>query len=220
MGAMASEITSLAIVHSNVYSGADQRKHQSTASLAFLWGIYRWLVNSPHRWPVTRKMFPFDDVIMTVILRWVIDTVNTNLYPFGMFRSIMRFNAVYANPCNSNTCIVGCMRTLVLWYQKQVSQAGKSNCIPQKTEGCNYLFLPEMPASGTLVLICGHTLHVFLLQVWISHLQAQPLPKANQMSALQEAIQSRRNQPSKCLTLRWAHQMEALVNTTSMAYLA
>ena len=62
--AMASQITSLAIVYSTVYSGADQRKHQSSASLAFVRGIHRWPVNSPHKWPVTRKMCPFDDVIM------------------------------------------------------------------------------------------------------------------------------------------------------------
>ena len=43
---------------------ADQRKHQSSASLAFVWGIHRGPVNSPHKWPVTRKMFPFDGVIM------------------------------------------------------------------------------------------------------------------------------------------------------------
>ena len=65
MGAMASEITSLTIVYSIVYSGADQRKHQSSASLAFDWGIHRWPVNSPHKWPATRKMFPLDDVIMS-----------------------------------------------------------------------------------------------------------------------------------------------------------
>ena len=64
MGVMASQITSLMIVYSTVYSGADQRKHQSSASLAFVWGIHRWPVNSPHKWPVTRKMFPFDYVIM------------------------------------------------------------------------------------------------------------------------------------------------------------
>ena len=64
MGAMASEITSLTIVYSTVYSSLDQRKHQSSASLAFLRGIHRWPVNSPHKWPVKRKMFPFDDVIM------------------------------------------------------------------------------------------------------------------------------------------------------------
>ena len=61
---MASQITSLAIVYSIVYSDADQRKHQSSASLAFVRRIHRGPVNSPHKWPVTRKMFPFDDVIM------------------------------------------------------------------------------------------------------------------------------------------------------------
>ena len=64
MGTTASQISSLTIVYSTVYSGTDQRKHQSSASLAFVRGIYRWPVNSPHKWPVTRKMFPFDDVIM------------------------------------------------------------------------------------------------------------------------------------------------------------
>ena len=43
--------------------GADQRKHQSSASLAFVRGIHRWPVHSPHKGPVTRKMFPFDDVM-------------------------------------------------------------------------------------------------------------------------------------------------------------
>ena len=61
---MASQVTSLAIVYSIVYSDADRRKHQSSASLAFVRGIHWGPVNSPHKWPVTRKMFPFDDVIM------------------------------------------------------------------------------------------------------------------------------------------------------------
>ena len=77
MGTMASQITSLAIVYSTVYSGADQRKHQSSASLAFVWGIHRGPVNSPHKWPVTRKMFPFDDVIMV----WCITVVEPSYKP-------------------------------------------------------------------------------------------------------------------------------------------
>ena len=64
MGAIVSQIASFTIVYSCVYSGADQRKHQSSSSLAFVLGIHRWPVNSPHKWPVTRKMFPFDDVII------------------------------------------------------------------------------------------------------------------------------------------------------------
>ena len=67
MGTMASQITSLTIVYSTVHSGADQRKHQSSAALAFVRGIHREPVNSPHKWPVTQKMFPFDDVIMETI---------------------------------------------------------------------------------------------------------------------------------------------------------
>ena len=64
MGAMASQITSLTIVYSIVYIGTDLRKHQSSASLAFVRGIHRGPVNSPHKGTITRKMFPFDDVIM------------------------------------------------------------------------------------------------------------------------------------------------------------
>ena len=66
MDTIASQITSLPIVYSTVYSDADQRKHQSSASLTFVRGIHRGPVNSPHKWPVTRKMFPFDDVIMSI----------------------------------------------------------------------------------------------------------------------------------------------------------
>ena len=62
MIAMASQITSLMIAYSTVYSGTDQRKHQSSASLAFVGGIHGGPVNSPHA--VARKIFPFDDVIM------------------------------------------------------------------------------------------------------------------------------------------------------------
>ena len=61
---IASQITSLTVVYSAVYLDADQRKLQSSASLAFAQGIHRWPVNSPCKGPVTRKMFPFDDVIM------------------------------------------------------------------------------------------------------------------------------------------------------------
>ena len=82
MGAMASQIISLTIVYSTVHSGLDQRKHQSSASLAFVRGIHWWPMNFPHKWPVTRKMFPFDDVIKYwdraqpcfVIREWAIST--------------------------------------------------------------------------------------------------------------------------------------------------
>ena len=58
------------MVCSTIWSDADQRKPQSSASLAFVRGIHRRSANSPHKRPVTRKMFPFDDVIMEPHLRW------------------------------------------------------------------------------------------------------------------------------------------------------
>ena len=67
MSTTASQITSLTIVYSNIYSGADQRNHQSSSSLAFFGEnspVTPLPVFSPHKGPVTRKMFPFDDVIM------------------------------------------------------------------------------------------------------------------------------------------------------------
>ena len=79
MGAIASQITSLRIVYSIVYSDADQRKHQSSAPLAFVRGIHRSPVNSPHKWPVTRKMLPFDDVIMQLLFYiYMVKGVHTN----------------------------------------------------------------------------------------------------------------------------------------------
>ena len=42
----------------------EQIKQQISASLALMREIHQWPVNSPHKLPVTRKMFPFDDVIM------------------------------------------------------------------------------------------------------------------------------------------------------------
>ena len=69
MSMMASQITSISIVYSTLCSNADQIKHQSSSmTLAIVRGIHRWLVNSPHKGPVTRKIFPFDDVIMTLLL--------------------------------------------------------------------------------------------------------------------------------------------------------
>ena len=84
MGAIASQITSLTIVYWTICSDADQRKRQSSVSLAFT-GIHRWPVNSPHKGPVTRRMFPFDDVIMGS----VISLVNINFTPIYSCEHIM-----------------------------------------------------------------------------------------------------------------------------------
>ena len=47
------------------YSGTDQRNHQCSASLASVRGFHRWTVNSPYKWPVTRKLLPIGDFIMS-----------------------------------------------------------------------------------------------------------------------------------------------------------
>ena len=78
MATIASQITSLTIVYSTIYSDADQRKHQSFVSLVFVREIHRGPVNSLHKWPVTRKMFPFDDVITSLVkfndMAWSVTT--------------------------------------------------------------------------------------------------------------------------------------------------
>ena len=71
MGVIASQITSLTIVYSSVYSGADQRKHHSSSVTGLCAGNSPSPVNSPHKGPVTRKMLPFDDVIMQISLRFI-----------------------------------------------------------------------------------------------------------------------------------------------------
>ena len=64
MSTIASQITGVSIIYPTVCSGADEGKQQSSASLTFVRGIHRWPANSRHKRSITRKMFPFDDVIM------------------------------------------------------------------------------------------------------------------------------------------------------------
>ena len=85
MGPMASQITSITIVYSTVYLGADKKTHQSSVQPAFVSGIDRRPVNSPHKRSVTRKTFPFDDVIMVLFLilhRFIIDKNIWKVYTF------------------------------------------------------------------------------------------------------------------------------------------
>ena len=82
MSAVASQITGVSIVYSTVCSDSDQRKHQSSASLAFVRGIRRWPVNSPHKWPVTRKIFPFNDVSWRQWITFWVGQVPGDIYSF------------------------------------------------------------------------------------------------------------------------------------------
>ena len=111
MTMLASQITSLTVVYSIVYSGVNQRKHQSSASLAFVREIHRGPVNFPHKWPVTRKMFPFDDVIM-----W------SNLKDMGKNRSICLTTTKH-NKAQTIFIIIGmycyCVLILIVWINIQ-----------------------------------------------------------------------------------------------------
>ena len=103
MGPMASQMTSLTIVYTAIYSGADQRKHQSSVSLAFLRGIHRGPVNSPHKWPITEKMFPFDDVIMqpfhlSTLEKWLLFSIISQI-------QVGLVHVVEIPPCGKQTHI-------------------------------------------------------------------------------------------------------------------
>ena len=101
MGAMVSQITSLMIVYSAVYSGAEQRKHPSFASLAFVRGIHRSPVYSSHRGPITRKMFRFDDVIVGL---WI----TTHIYHIVLWRELDGLNRrrnTLPNCCKTCMCV-------------------------------------------------------------------------------------------------------------------
>ena len=129
MNMMASRITSLTIIYSTLYSGADERKYQSSASLAFVWGIHLWPVNSPHKWSVTRKMFPFDDVIMCdSLVLWQI---------------------------NKKRAMLKAMANWLLWNHKKRHQMPKHVFISVDVLYASYHIIPparEMPAYRCMIL--------------------------------------------------------------------
>ena len=67
MRAVAYQITRISCLL-NVCSGSDQRKTSKLLVTGRLRGIHRWPVNSPHKGPVTPRMFPFDDVTIGWLL--------------------------------------------------------------------------------------------------------------------------------------------------------
>ena len=113
MSAMASQSTSPTIVYSADYSGADQRKHLSPALLAFVRGIHRWPVNYPHKEPVTRKMFPFDDVVMIqyFALCWrkrpvILMTASENQCYFEQYLSVVPYAQIMTGYCQFVTVLL------------------------------------------------------------------------------------------------------------------
>ena len=109
MNVMASQITSLMIVYSTVYSSADQRKHKSPASLAFVWKIRWWPVNSPHKGPVTRKLFPFDDVIMKIFPQRIMTDIHDMYHKLTLDHNKLKWQS----PCMPILCLD---HIVVSWY--------------------------------------------------------------------------------------------------------
>ena len=122
MGAMARQITSLAIIFSSVYSGTDQRKHQSSASLAFVRRIHRWPVNSPHKGPITRKMFPFDDVIMSGI------TIITGSASRSWYENLSNRDGYFCTNVYSFLSSEQCAGNTVLLYYHEGRKMNATTC--------------------------------------------------------------------------------------------
>ena len=92
MGVMASQITCVSIVSCTVCSGADQRKHQSSKSMAFVRGIHRSPMDSPHKGSITRKFFPFHDVIMKVWMAMVLTFLSRDIPDSATEELLQRYN--------------------------------------------------------------------------------------------------------------------------------
>ena len=157
MDSIASQITSLTIVYSAVYSGADQRKHQSSASLAFVRGIHRGPANSPHKWPVTRKMFPFDDVIMMVchfsrVVEYVDHLHEHFLDPVviknGHYMPVMVSYLSYSLAIQSSVC-------LTVWYKTKFGSQNFGYQIWFRTRLLNWLSIAakaNKPSNPNILL--------------------------------------------------------------------
>ena len=107
MNAIASQIICISVVCSTVCSGADEIKHQSSASVPFVRGIPQWPVDSPHKGPVTRKMFPIDDVVMVNAQFWLVTRHQLMVcwhFVITSYRSLYTHASVLFCPLCSRLC--------------------------------------------------------------------------------------------------------------------
>ena len=182
MSTMASQITSPTTVYSAVYSGADQGKYQSSVSLAFVWGIHRGPVNSPHKWPVTRKMFPFDDVIMLTSRwrAWKCDTFlsivvgsdnRTSILPIRMHGEFKQY------PQSHQRLSIKSLRRITV-----IASNGSSHMeICLYWNGICYIQLPPVVHnSGVkhITIYDKHTIWLTIRQIWWYHLTAWNVSEA------------------------------------------
>ena len=111
-------------------------RHQSCASLAFVWGIRRW----PHKWPVTWKMFPFEDAIM---VRWRPVQLMFNTMRHAVHSEVGRFGISHLVLC---LCMLIHFPTLVM--KSGVHHLGR------KTMGYNDRFYGRV-LSGRAAVVSG-----------------------------------------------------------------
>ena len=159
MSAMASQITSLTIVYSTVYSSADQRKRQSSASLAFVRAIHRWPVNSLHNGPVTRKMFRFDDVIMKYRMSSVQQCkIVESLSAVKNILTFLKTSISLGNGPN--------------FYPKEWQHALKMYRYISGTTCTNACQSMMTSSNGNIFRVTGHLCGKFTGPRWISHTKA------------------------------------------------
>ena len=108
----------------------------------FVQGIHRSPVNSPYKGQWRGAL------MFSLICTWINRRVN--IREAGDLR---RHHAHYDVIVMWFGCALFHMVIWGLWCPRPISQARTSNCIPRNTVGCNYLSLPEIPASDTKVLI-------------------------------------------------------------------
>ena len=127
MSAIASQIISLMIIYPTDYSGGDQSKHQSSASLAW---IHRRTVNSLHKWPVTRKVFPFDNVIMPtqVLPYFVAEVIDLPAFSGLFLSSLLAASLRY---CHFSD-VLSCYNT-VIDYTVSFTAMQRHKCSPHDT---------------------------------------------------------------------------------------
>ena len=106
-----------------------------------------WALHSTNLFYKERKYLPFTSIMDEVsrLIKTTVSIILTN----GIHNAYVYFACWSTLTCCGT--LFNAYVTTMNWglgYQKQVSQAGISNCIPQYSVGCDYLFLPGIHASG------------------------------------------------------------------------
>ena len=157
MSGRASQITRVSTVCSSVCSGADQRKHQRPASLAFVRRIHRWPVDSRHKGPVTRKMFPFDDVATYSLLIRDVTVVCGQILDCGQIKS-------------QNVLIALSISWALSLLLVQTQAARWKAATPEQLTGA-HLYL-DIAKSGYLFHAVGNVMHIHMSDmkcIWNKH---------------------------------------------------